>query len=137
MFNNELDGNDSIFSHEPNQRDDISTDSHNFQKMINFYQNEKKGKISGGNQKLPKHVTTLISEANSFYLDKKFEEAIDYCQEAVRIFPENPEPYHLLSVINGEKGDMKRAVDFLFIETQLSNQSDKDSWWKIADKYYN
>jgi len=59
----------------------------------------------------------LVGEANKFYLENCFDEAIGICCEAIKIFPENPEPYHLLSVIYEEIGDKKRAADFLFIET--------------------
>lgn len=31
---------------------------------------------------------------------------------------------------------MKRAVDFLFLETQLNYKSDMASWSKLADNYF-
>ena len=39
-------------------------------------------------------------------------------------------------MIHEEKGDMARAVDFLFIETQLNYKSDINSWCKLADSFF-
>ena len=116
-------------------RDESSGDSDNFNKIIDFYQNEIKRNTHKG-QKLPKHVSDLIGHGNKQFLSQEFDQAIEICHEAIRIYPENSEPYHLLSIIYNEKGDPKRAVDFLFIATQLNSQSDKENWWKLADKYY-
>jgi general transcription factor 3C polypeptide 3 (transcription factor C subunit 4) len=49
-------------------------------------------------------VSVLVGEANKLYLEKSFDDAIEICCEAIKIFPENPEPYHLLSVIYEELG---------------------------------
>ena len=85
--------------------------------MMNYYQREFKVKNQGYSSRLPKCVNILLGEANKLYLDKNFDLAMEVCFEAIKLYPENPEPYHLLSVIHEERGDMARAVDFLFIET--------------------
>jgi tetratricopeptide (TPR) repeat protein len=126
-----------MYSHHDDAEGDSSADSEDYNKMINFYQNEIKTKNTYTGQKLPKGVSIIIGHANESFLRKDFDDAIELCHEAIRIFPENSEPYHLMSIIYGEKQDMKKSVDFLFISTQLNNQSDKESWWRIADKYYN
>ena len=78
----------------------------------------------------------MVGEANKLYLEKNFDGAIEICCKAIKIFPENPEPYHLISVIYEELGQKVRSADFLFIETQLNYKSDISSWWRLADKFY-
>lgn len=39
-------------------------------------------------------------------------------------------------MIYEELGDLARAVDFLFIETQLNCKSDTNSWCKLADRFF-
>ena len=116
--------------------DGESVASEEFNNMMNLYQNEFKGKGQGYSNRLPKCVNTLLGEANKMYLEKNFDQAIEKCCEAIKVYPENPEPYHLLSVIYEEKGDKRRAVDFLFMETQSNYKSDINSWCKLADSYY-
>ena len=76
-----------------------SVQSDEFANIMNFYQNEFKGKSQGYSSRLPKCVNILLGEANRLYLEKNFELAMDVCFEAIKVYPENPEPYHLLSVI--------------------------------------
>jgi len=77
-----------------------SCNSEEFESILQFYQNEIKGRSHARGSRLPKCVSVLVGEANKLYLERCFEEAISICCEAIKIFPENPEPYHLLSVPN-------------------------------------
>lgn len=78
--------------------DKYSNHSDDFENIMKFYQNEMKGRGFTTSNRLPRSVSLLIGEANKLYLDKNFEEAIDLCCEVIKVYPENPEPYHLLSV---------------------------------------
>ena len=82
-----------------------SNDSDNFDSILKFYQNEIKSKGHSLSNRLPRCVSVLVGEANKLYLEKSFNDAIEICCEAIKIFPENPEPYHLLSVIYEELGE--------------------------------
>jgi len=81
-----------------------SNDSENFEDIVKFYQNELKPKSNNSGNRLPQFVSQLVGEANKLYLEKDFDGAIKICCEAIKIFPENPEPYHLISVIYEELG---------------------------------
>lgn len=72
-------------------------DSQEFENLRTYIQKELKSKPSSAS-KQPKVVSTMIGEANKLYLERRFEEAVSICKEAIKIFPENPEPFHLLSV---------------------------------------
>ena len=83
---------------------DDSVQSDEFANIMNFYQNEFKGKTQGFSSRLPKCVNILLGEANRLYLEKNFDLAMDVCFEAIKVYPENPEPYHLLSVVTYYSG---------------------------------
>lgn len=83
---------------EESEEIDESVKSDEFSNIMNFYQNEFKTKSQGYSSRLPKCVNILLGEANRLYLEKNFDLAMDVCFEAIKVYPENPEPYHLLSV---------------------------------------
>ena len=84
---------------EESMDDDNSVQSKEFSNIMDLlYQKELKGKNSSYSSRLPKCVNSLLGEANKLYLEKNFDLAMEVCCEAIKIYPENPEPYHLLSV---------------------------------------
>lgn len=113
-----------------------SNDSDNYEDIMKFYQNELKPKGNNSGNRLPQFVSQLVGEANKLYLEKDFDGAIRICNEAIKIFPENPEPYHLMSVIYEEQKQFERSANFLFMETQLNYKSDITNWWRLADKFF-
>lgn len=80
--------------------DDESVRSEDFNNLMSQYQNEFRGKNQNYASRLPKGVNYLLGEANRLYLERDFSHSIEVCHEAIKIYPENPEPYHLLSVVN-------------------------------------
>ena len=92
---------EEIEEDEDAEEDDIEDDSdqaEEINKMMSYYQNEFKSRGQGYSNRLPKCFTLLLGEANRLYLEKNFESAMEVCYEAIKMYPENPEPYHLLSV---------------------------------------
>jgi len=82
LANSEFDGV------EESEEDNNSVQSDEFSNIMNYYQNEIKGKTQGSASRLPKCVSALFGEANRLYLEKNFDEAMDVCFEAIKIYPE-------------------------------------------------
>lgn len=90
---------------EMSEEGEDSVQSEEFANIMNFYQNEFKTKSQGYSSRLPKCVNYMLGEANRLYLEKNFDLAMEVCFEAIKVYPENPEPYHLLSVGRGHPGN--------------------------------
>lgn len=73
----------------------------------------------------------MLGDATNLYLASKYDEAINYLHEIIRLSPEIPEPYHHLSLIYEKKGEYSKALDFLMLSAQLSH-GESDIWIRCS-----
>ncbi len=73
----------------------------------------------------------MLGDAMNLYLACKYDEAINYLHEIIRLSPEIPEPYHHLSLIYEKKGETSKALDFLMLSAQLSH-GESDIWIRCS-----
>jgi len=69
------------------------------------------------------------------FLNQKFDELIETCYSIIKEYPENPDPYNFLYLIYEERGEEKKAADFLLIKTKLSKNNDITVWMNLVDRY--
>jgi hypothetical protein len=50
---------------------------------------------------LPDEIANLMGEANQYFINSKFDEAIGKLYEIIRKYPNFPEPFNLLGLISG------------------------------------
>ena len=73
----------------------------------------------------------MLTDAMNLYLSSKYDEAINYLHEIIRLSPELPEPYHHLSLIYEKKGELHKALDFLMLSAQLSH-GESEIWIRCS-----
>lgn len=78
------------------------------------------------------NISDLLAQANNFYINNRYEEAISVLHEIVSLSPELREPYHVLSLIYEERGDIPKALSFLMLAAQLSH-GEGELWARCAN----
>jgi tetratricopeptide (TPR) repeat protein len=78
------------------------------------------------------NISDLLAQANNLYINNRYEEAISVLHEIVSLSPELREPYHVLSLIYEERGDIPKALSFLMLAAQLSH-GEGELWARCAN----
>ena len=74
---------------------------------------------------LPKGVDEIMGRANTHFMRKEHEEALELLSEVVRQCPGAADPWHTMGLIHEEKGNMAKAALCLFNAAQ-NTKSDAD-----------
>ena len=94
--------------------------------------NEKKKKSAASVSKLSAEETQLLQAANDAYLVKDFPQAMELYEQLIRLSPNLPDPFHMLSLIHTELNQPKQAFDFLLLATSLTPQ-DVQLWHRAVE----
>jgi len=76
------------------------------------------GRTSG--KILPKEVSVPLGEAQMYFVNKEYNEAIEKLSVVARLAPRLPDPYHILGLIYEESGDILRALQFYSLAASYS-----------------
>lgn len=68
-------------------------------------------------------------------MNQKYDELVETCYSIIKEYPDLPDPYNFLYLIYEERGDEKKAADFLLIKTKLSKNNDLTIWMNLVDWY--
>lgn len=106
--------------------------------LVDLYHDEIRMKLRGS-KAASKPVEDLLKSLNAAFLTKNHEESIQICYELIRLNPNLPDPFNVLHMIYEETGEPKKAVDCLFIKTQLERSHKSEAWsvWQdLAERYF-
>ncbi|EPZ34555.1 TPR-like protein [Rozella allomycis CSF55] len=81
--------------------------------------------------KMSPEATKKMGQANSAYVQRKYDEAIPLLQEVIKLAPEAHEPYKVLGLINEERGDLELAYNFFMIAAHMAVR-DKGLWERLT-----
>ncbi|ESN94955.1 hypothetical protein HELRODRAFT_120372, partial [Helobdella robusta] len=84
-------------------------------------------------QKLKRVLAGLMGEANMKYASGMFEEAVKISMEVICNAPNAPDPYHLLSMIYDDLGQLDKSLQHSLVAAQLS-KGNVEEWLSVADK---
>jgi general transcription factor 3C polypeptide 3 (transcription factor C subunit 4) len=73
-----------------------------------------------------------MGQANSAYVQKSYDEAINLIMEVIRYEPNGHEPYSLLALIYEELGDLEKSFGYYSIAAHLTPK-DAYLWKRLAD----
>ncbi|GAW81922.1 hypothetical protein, conserved [Plasmodium gonderi] len=83
--------------------------------------------------KMNREVEQLMNKANSYYINKNFEECILILEKVIKLSPNLQDPFHLLGLIyEREYKNMKKAINYYLIAAHLSH-NDYLAWYTIID----
>jgi tetratricopeptide (TPR) repeat protein len=89
----------------------------------------RSGKTAG--KRLPTQISNILADAQSFFLSRQYEEAIQLLSEVTRLAPKLPDPYHTMGMIYVESGDILRGIQFYAIAATYTPNC-HELWRKIA-----
>jgi len=80
-----------------------------------------------------KRVQFLISKANQMYHERRFQDAIEICNEIVKESPSIPEPYNLLALIWAARGNEELEFEALLWATDLDTNAHVNSFSRMVE----
>lgn len=87
------------------------------------------------NNKIENYKVALISAQNS-YKDRKYSDALDYLNEAVKLYPKRSTAYKLTAKILIEKGLISEATDVVSAAAPILDNDSKNAIWGSIGSYY-
>lgn len=84
-------------------------------------------------------VTSKLGDANMHFMKGELDDAIEKIKEVIKICPDLPETFHLLSLIFEAKNEKGKSLNMLMLFAQCI-KNDKDLWLRCAnlnEKYLN
>jgi len=91
----------------------------------------RRGQGRGRLSQLTPEMERRMGEANSAYVNKDLEKAVDICLQIIKAEPKALGPYHLLGLVYEERGEMSKAIEAFMLAALLS-QRDWDLWKRVA-----
>ncbi|KAL5710730.1 hypothetical protein ACHQM5_021260 [Ranunculus cassubicifolius] len=95
-------------------------------------QPKKKGRRKGGRVNLNSQVSKMLGEANIYYANGEYEDAIRVLKEVVLVAPNLSEIYYTLGIVHEDIGDKKKSLNFYMLAAQLAPIDHQFLWKRMS-----